>query len=103
VLGLLINLPTVTKNVENTTPNLEDATPAPTGIDTRLLERLWDTERNYQYKQVRIKPPEVIEGSYIEYFLNGESLGVAFMDLLLGTPFNKASTMLPYHSITGQT
>ena len=53
-------------------------------IDEELLRRLWDPDRMDQYLPFKSKPLTPVPKSYIEYFKNGQSLGVAFKDLNLG-------------------
>ncbi|KAJ3276318.1 Set1/Ash2 histone methyltransferase complex subunit ASH2 [Terramyces sp. JEL0728] len=72
VLGLAIYLPTYSLEKYNIQ------------VDPILLRRLWDPARMQQYLPFKTNPIDKLAKSKIEYFLNGEPLGVAFTDLYLG-------------------
>jgi hypothetical protein len=78
VLGLVINLPFKQPAVISKLPSFEPE------IDPMLFKRLWDPERTILYDKFPINQIDKLEGSYIEYFLNGKSLGISFTDLYYG-------------------
>ncbi|KAI8916006.1 hypothetical protein EDD86DRAFT_197412 [Gorgonomyces haynaldii] len=53
-------------------------------VDLGLLDRLWDPKKWTNYLPFPYRKIEPNPGSYIEYFLNGKPLGIAFQDLLHG-------------------
>jgi hypothetical protein len=53
-------------------------------LDSRLVQRLWDPDRMDEYQPFKSPPLDRVQGSFIEFFVNGISLGVAFSDLGLG-------------------
>lgn len=54
-------------------------------VSVELLKRLWDPSRMEQYMPFQTNPLETMPETKIEYYLNGEPLGVAFTDLYQGS------------------
>ena len=52
-------------------------------VDEKLLARLWDTKQD-SYLPFQTAPMIKLKGSRIEYYLNGEPLGVAFEEIYQG-------------------
>ena len=50
-------------------------------VDPELLSRLWNPLLNENYLTFQAYEQEILEGSYIEYYLNGLPLGKAFQNI----------------------
>lgn len=53
-------------------------------IDPSLLLRLWDPSLMTEYNKFRVDNLETLPGSFIEYYKNGVSMGIAFTNLKHG-------------------
>jgi hypothetical protein len=79
VLGIAINLPRLKRATAS-----KDDIGVDLGVDPALLLRLWDPATMEDYHPFPLPSLEVVPGSFIEYFKNGVSMGIAFQNLYHG-------------------